>query len=299
VYNAAMASAAGEGRLAVVAGATGYLGRHVVRALAGDGWRVRALVRDPERLGEARSACHEVFVAQATQPDALRGLFDGAEVGFSSIGVRHVHRRPTYREVDQGANLSLVEEAERAGVARFLFVSVLDGDRLRDASPLIDAREAVVDRLRASRMQSIVLRPTGFFNDMEEIFGMARRGRVWLIGDGRTRVNPIHGADLARVAADLAAAPSPPAARAVGGPDALSQRQIAELAFAALDRPVRTARVPAWLVAGLGYAATPLSRNAGALLRMFALLGRRDAVGEPVGERHLADHFRELARAGG
>lgn len=282
-------------KIVVVAGATGYLGRWVVRALAEDGWHVRALVRDPARLGPAQDACAEVFVGQATEPATLEGLFDGATAAFSSIGIRHVRRRPTFREVDRDANLHLVDAAERAGVQRFAFVSVLAGDELRGVSPLVDARERVVDRLHESPMKATILRPTGFFNDMAEIFGMARSGRVWLIGDGTTKVNPIHGADLAEVAARALAADDPPAVRSVGGPDTFTQREIAALAFDVLKKPVRTSRVPPGLVTALGYLATPVSANAGAMLRMIALLGRRDAVGDPVGTHHLRDEFEALA----
>ncbi|MEZ5294885.1 MAG: NmrA family NAD(P)-binding protein [Ilumatobacteraceae bacterium] len=63
----------------VVCGATGYLGHHVVRALHGDGWRVRALVRDAARQGDAADACDEVFVGRPTDPETLDGLFDGAD----------------------------------------------------------------------------------------------------------------------------------------------------------------------------------------------------------------------------
>jgi uncharacterized protein YbjT (DUF2867 family) len=286
-------------RRVVVAGATGYLGRHVVRALHDDGWIVRALVRDEARLGDARAACDEVFVGEATDPATLEGLFDGVDAALSSIGIRHFGRHPTFREVDRDANLHLVELAERAGVKRYVFVSVLRGDESRDLSPLIDARERVVDRLGASPMQTTILRPTGFFNDMAEYFAMAQRGRVWLLGDGQTKVNPIHGADLARVAADALGAATPPATRSVGGPDTYTQREIAALAFAAVGTAVRTSRIPPWLLTTLGYLATPVSANAGALLRMFTILGRRDVVGEATGDHHLPDFFAELgAKAG-
>jgi len=89
---------------AVVAGATGYLGRHVVKALHARGFRVRAVVRDPKRLGSALSFCHEVVVGQVTEPETLPGIFDDTDIAFSSIGVRHFRRRPTPQEVDFRAN---------------------------------------------------------------------------------------------------------------------------------------------------------------------------------------------------
>ena len=66
---------------------------------------------------------------------------------------------------------------------------------------------------------------------MADIFRMATKGKVWLIGSGRTRLNPIHGADLADVIASALGAQQPEAEVAVGGPDVLTQREIAELAL--------------------------------------------------------------------
>lgn len=274
----------------VVAGATGYLGRHVVRALHTDGWCVRALVRDESRLGDAADYCDERFVGHPTDPTTLEGLFDGADAAFSSIGVRSFRRRPRFRDVDERANLHLVEAAERAGVGRFVFVSVLRGDELRDRSPLMDARERVVDRLQASRMSTTIIRPTGFFNDIAVFGEMAARGRVWLIGDDRTRLNPIHGADLAEVVRE-AFTSDDTSDRSVGGPDVMTQSQIAAVAFEASGRPVKVTRLPSGMVRTVGRLIEPVNANAGANLRMFALMGELDMVGDPVGTHHLADEF--------
>jgi len=78
---------------------------------------------------------------------------------------------------------------------------VFDGTNLRHLD-IVDAHEAFVDELTKSGIEFSVLRPTGHFSDMGELFEMARKGRVWLIGSGKNRVNPIHGVDLAVVCAD-------------------------------------------------------------------------------------------------
>lgn len=276
--------------IVVVCGATGYLGHHVVESLHRDGWHVRALARDESRLGDAARYCDDVFIGHPTDPATLDGLFDGADAAFSSIGVRSFKRRPTFREVDQAANLNLVDAAERAGVRRFVFVSVLHAAQLRDQSPLLDAREQVVDRLRRGPMQATIIRPTGFFNDLAAFLDMAERGRIWLIGDDQTRINPIHGADLADVIAE-ALASDDTIDRTVGGPDVLTQADIAAAAFDATGRPPRVTRVPSRLVHAIGRIISPINPNAGANLQMFALMGQRDIVGDPVGSHHLTEEF--------
>ena len=271
-------------------GATGYLGRHVVHALHADGWRVRALAHDASRLGDAAEYCDEVFIGHPTDPATLDGLFDGADAAFSSIGVRSFKWRPSFRDVDERANLNLVESAERAGVDRFVFVSILCGDELRDRSPLIEARERVVDRLRAGTMTTTIIRPNGFFNDIGVFRDMAARGRVWLIGDDQTRLNPIHGADLATVIT-AAFATDDTMDRSVGGPDVMTQAEIAACGFEASGSPVRVTRVPSGVVRMIGRLIEPVNPNAGANLQMFAMMGEHDMVGDTVGSHRLADHL--------
>lgn len=84
----------------LVAGATGYIGSHIVRALHDAGYRVRALTRDEGRLKAVADACDEVFVGDATRMEALDGLCDGTEVVVSSLGLRTFRTRPTPEEVD-------------------------------------------------------------------------------------------------------------------------------------------------------------------------------------------------------
>lgn len=289
----------GDERLAVVAGATGYLGGHVARALHDDGWRVRALVRDPKRRGHAGECFDEVFVGQATRPETLAGLCDGARFVFSSLGIRHFGRRPSLWEVDHQANLHVVRRAEEAGVPCFAFTSVLHAPQMRDRFPIAEARERVVDALRAGPMHTTVLRPTGFFNDMQEIFEMARGGRVWLLGDGDQPFNPVHGADLAELVVDAARrGPEAPTDIDAGGPDDLTLHQVGELAFAALGKPARFSRVPVGVVSALAALARPFSANAHALLTMFVVMSERGGVASTRGRQHLADFYAELAAQG-
>jgi len=285
--------------LAVVAGATGYAGGHVAVALHEAGYRVRALARDASRLSKIQHACDEVFVAEATKPESLAGLFDGASFAFSSIGIRHVHRRPTFREVDRDANLALVAAAEKAGVERFAFISVFRGDELRGQLELADAREQVVDALEASSMSASVLRPTGYFNDMAEFFTMAKGGRVWLVGDGSGRLNPIHGADLGSAVVDAFSRPAQSLETfPLGGPDTFSMREIGELAFRVLDRAPRYGRVPTWVITALGKVTKPFNANMGALAEAFGALAGDGGVAPVWGTHRLDAFYRHLAAGG-
>ena len=94
-----------------VAGATGYLGKHLVRELSQAGWWVRALARDRAKLSDVAPYCDEIFEFEATQRKGLEAFFADVDHGFSSIGIRHFKRHPSYEEVDYGANVNLPQSS--------------------------------------------------------------------------------------------------------------------------------------------------------------------------------------------
>ena len=282
-----------NGKSVVIAGATGYLGRYLVKSAHARGYRVRALVRVEGRLGDARRLCDEVFVGEATKPDTLAGLCDGADFVMSSLGNRTLARKPDCFEVDFQGNMNILARAREAGVSQFVFVSVLGGPAFRGRVPQIEARERVVDALRAGSTPWTVIRPSGFFNDMSEFLGMARRGRVWIPGGG-ARFNPIHGADLAEVCLDSVGRPGSYGREIpAGGPDSLTMHEVGMLAFEALGRPPRISEVPLWALGAAGSVIRPFNSNLASLILMMWALAQGDATCDAYGTHRLKDFFRD------
>ncbi len=185
----------------LVAGATGYLGEFVAKEFKRRGHFVRALARSREKLDHLQGSLDEIVAAEVTRPETVAHICDGIDVVFSSIGITRQKDGLTFRDVDYQGNMNLLQAARRAGVTKFIYVSVLNGPRLRSLD-IVDAHEAFVDELKASGINYAVLRPSGYFSDMGEFLEMARKGRVFLVGRGRNRTNPIHGADLAKSCVD-------------------------------------------------------------------------------------------------
>lgn len=284
-----------RGQRVLVAGATGYLGRHLVRALIDAGCTVRVLVRRPEQA-DAFPDDVEVFVGQVTDPSTLTGVTDGVDTVFSALGVTR-QRGASYLDVDYRGNLALLRQAEQTGVTRFVYVSVLHGPELRATVRLAEAKERFVDELVASPVPSVVVRPTGYFSDMGEFLAMAGKGTVTLMGDGTSTINPISGRDVA--VACIEAAGSSATDVPVGGPDTLSYEEIAGMAFAAHGTEPRIRHLPRGLMTA---AVRVLSRCTpehihGPLQFLLAVLSH-DMTAPEVGADHLADDFeRHVAEA--
>jgi uncharacterized protein YbjT (DUF2867 family) len=279
----------------LIAGATGYLGRFLCATFRSRGYHVTALVRDKRRAADLQA--DKLIEAEATNPETLCGVMDGIDLVVSALGITRQADGLSYKEVDFGANLSLLREAERAEVKRFGYIHVLKAQAMRHV-PLVSAKADFVDVLQASGIASTVIAPSGYFSDMGAFLSMARAGRVWLFGSGAKRINPIHGADLAQAVVDATEAEC--GWLDVGGPEVFTQAEIAELAFAALDRPARTTRLPDVLrKAALAVLPWATPRRVHGPAQFFLTALALDMVGVEHGTRRLSEHFRHLAGGAG
>jgi uncharacterized protein YbjT (DUF2867 family) len=147
-------------------------------------------------------------------------------------------------DVDYQANMNLLKEAKKSGVKKFVYVSVLNGQKLRNLK-ICDAKELFVEQLKHSGMEYCIIRPNGFFSDMSEFFKMAKGGRIYLFGDGKLRANPIHGEDLAVACVD--AIDKSDKEIEIGGPEILTQNEIASIAFDVLGSKPKITYIPNWV----------------------------------------------------
>ncbi|MGD1924924.1 MAG: SDR family oxidoreductase [Paracoccaceae bacterium] len=274
----------------LVAGATGYLGQHIVKRYMELGWHVRALVRNANTAQRKNLIASEVFEGEATKPETLRGVMDGVDLVVSALGITRQRDGLTYRDVDFQANANLLDEALAADAPQFAYIHILNADKMRGVA-VVDAKQAFVDRLQAASVASTIICPSGFFSDMADFFQMAKSGRVWLFGEGTLRLNPIDGADLAVAIAD--AVEQKRKWVDVGGPDILTQYELAELAFDALGNGPKITRLPD-VLRRIALRLLPWVTPVRGPAQMFLTAMGMDMVGSPMGTRRLADYFDKL-----
>ena len=130
----------------LVAGATGYLGHFVCRELRARGYFVRALVRSPHKLDRLWDVTDEIVHGEVTKPETLNRVCENMDAVFSSVGITRQKDGLSFRDVDYQGNLNLLEEARRAGVRKFVYVSVLHGQDLTQLD-IVKAHEDFVAEL--------------------------------------------------------------------------------------------------------------------------------------------------------
>jgi uncharacterized protein YbjT (DUF2867 family) len=283
----------------LVAGATGSLGREIVRVLAARGQRIRVLSRRPD----AASAFPGIAGLESARGDVLdrrtlAGACDGVETVLSTVGASldlYAWRdRLPYSQVDSGGNIALLDAARASGVRRFVYVSVLGAPGF-EQTRYVQAHRAVERALEASGIEHRIVRPTGFFGFLDELLPMARRGFAPVIGDGSARTNPIDERDLAEIVAG--AFDGSERVVAAGGPEVLERREIAGLAGEAAGRKVRIVRSPPAVWTGMSKLMGSLQPRLAELFEFAVCVATNDGIAPQLGRRRLLDHFREVVAA--
>ncbi|QTL97867.1 NAD(P)H-binding protein [Iocasia frigidifontis] len=228
----------------LLAGATGYLGGYILSELLRQQHEVRVIVRNRTKLEQKNYEKVEVIEAEITKLESINNCCDNIDFVISTVGITKQKDGLTYMDVDYQANKNLLKEAKKSGVKKFVYISLLNGQKLKNLK-ICEAKELFVNELKKSGIDYCIIRPNGFFSDMSEIFYMAQKGRVYLFGDGKYKANPIHGEDLAVVCVN-----SIENARKeinIGGPETLSQNEIASIAFNIAEKEIKITYIPNWI----------------------------------------------------
>jgi uncharacterized protein YbjT (DUF2867 family) len=276
----------------LLAGATGYLGKHIVAELLKQAFPARIIVRNKSRLDSTKQMI-EITEAEVTKAETLDGIMNNTDVVISTVGITKQKDGLTYMDVDYKGNMNLLKEAEKAGVRKFIYVSALNGENLTHLK-MCSAKEKFVDELKKSKLDYCIIRPNGFFSDMTEFLKMAKKGTVNLFGDGTFRMNPIHGADLAEVCVN--AIESNEKTIEIGGPEVFTHNEIAELAFKVLNTKPKIKYMPEWMrktILGLTRTFTS-SKTYGPMEFFFTVLSM-DMVAPTYGKHTLGKYFLEVS----
>ncbi len=281
----------------LVAGASGGVGKAVIQQLKSQQHQVRALVRTASKLGAQSDTA--IFLADARDPLQLQGACRDIDVVISALGaslqLARTEGNATYRDVDYQANKNLLLEAQRAGVRKFIYVSVFKAQEVK-GSAYFAAHADFEDELQRAGMEYAIVRPTGIYYIFADFVGLARRGIIPLFGDGSARTNPIHEHDVARVC--VAAIEAPQNVFDIGGPEVLTRREISSLCFKVLGQKPRFIKYPIGLIRVLIKPLKFFDQRLFELLDFAILVNHTDCIAPCVGTEKLENYLNHLTAGG-
>jgi uncharacterized protein YbjT (DUF2867 family) len=230
--------------LVTIFGGSGFLGRHLVQALARRGFRIRVAVRRPDLAGHLQplGLVGQINAVQANVrfPASVAAAVQDAAIVINLTGILYERGGQRFEAVQaQGAG-TVAAAAERIG-ARMLHVSALGADA-RSPSRYARSKARGEAAVLAAAPQAMLFRPSILFGPEDDFFNrfaaMARISPILpLIGGGHTRFQPVFVGDVASALAQAAdGAGTPATTYEFGGPDVKTFKELMDFILATIMR---------------------------------------------------------------
>ncbi len=253
------------GKLAVVFGGSGFVGRNVVRELARRGWRVRVGVRRPHLAQFLRpmGAVGQIQLKQVNirhRPSIAEAL-KGADAVVNVVGVLYQDGANRFDAVHAAGAASLAQLAAEAGVSDFVHISAIGADAESDslyARTKGEGEQAVLDAISTA----VIVRPSIVFGQEDQFFNrfaaMATTTPFTplpLIGGGATKFQPIYVDDVADAVCEALVRPDAKGRiYEIGGPGVYTFRELMEMMLREIGRQRILAPIPFPVASMIGLA---------------------------------------------
>ena len=277
----------------VLAGAFGNLGAEILKCLCAAGHEVVAADLK-ERPVEGTEGKYTFVSIDATNPQTLEGLCDGAEVVITTMGLTGASTKVTSYDIDYQGNMNLYAECKKAGVKKFNYISVISCDQPgAEQVPMLHAKYLVEQEIKKEPMDYVIYRPTGYFYDIAKVFKpYIDKGEMQLLkGYGGVKANVVDCPDFAQFIVDHMCDTN--VTYNVGGKETYTYEEMAKMCFDAAGKPMKIKWAPIWLFGIL--ANLPKIKKAGKhdiiLFSKWTL--SHDLVGDTcIGEKSFAEYLK-------
>jgi uncharacterized protein YbjT (DUF2867 family) len=256
------------GKIVTVFGGSGFLGRHVVRALCRQGWRVRVAMRRPHLGGDVKLAgdVGQVQLVQANvrnRPSIKRAL-EGSDAVVNLVAVLYERGAQTFNGTIALGASNIAALAAEAGIRTCVYVSSIGASKDSHSNYARTKAEAEAATLDAIPSATII-RPSIMFGPEDGFFTrfarMARLTPVLPLIGGSTRFQPVYVGDVAdAIAAALARPEAQGKVYELGGPRTYTMKELLRYITREIDRPRMLLPVPMLFAAPLGYTIGALSK---------------------------------------
>jgi uncharacterized protein YbjT (DUF2867 family) len=237
--------------LVTVFGGSGFVGRHVVRALAKREYRIRVAVRRPELAGHLQplGRVGQIHAVQANvrNPASIKAAMRDASIVVNLVGILSEGGRQSFDAVQAEGAGAIARAAAEIG-ARMVHVSAIGADA--DSESAYSRAKAAGERnVLAAVPSASILRPSLVFGPEDSLTNrfasLARIAPVMPVFGAETKMQPVFVGDVAQAVADAAAGKTRPGAvYELGGPEVLTMQEIVEIVLKTIERERMILPVP-------------------------------------------------------
>jgi NADH dehydrogenase len=234
-------------RTVLVTGASGFVGRRLLRQLEAVGWRTRALVHR-----RAVQGAHEVVSGDLSDMASLQRAVRGTDALVHLAALTHARRASRYRKVNVDGTGRLLRAADAGGVRRIVYVSTR---AISAAGGAYSVSKLEAERLvAAAAAETVIVRlpeiyGAGGSEGIDDMIDRARRGAVIpIVGSGDDEMRPVHVDDAVAALVAALRPDAPPGAVYTLAGETMTVREVAETCRAVLDSHSRLVHVPVAVV---------------------------------------------------
>jgi uncharacterized protein YbjT (DUF2867 family) len=233
------------GRIVTVFGGSGFVGRHVVRALAQRGWRIRVAVRRPDLAFHLQplGKVGQIHAVQANvrYPDSVARALRDAEAVVNLVGILDESSAQKFDAVHNLGAQTVAKATAEAGIGSLVQISAIGADPA-SASLYANTKAFGEQAVRLAHPDAIIMRPSVVFGPEDQFFNrfatMARfMPALPLIGGGGTKLQPVFVGDVATaIALAVEGKAKPGTIYELGGPEIATLRRIVEFVLTITER---------------------------------------------------------------
>lgn len=244
--------------LVTVFGASGFLGRYVVRALTARGWRVRAAVRNPHTAHELKviGDVGQVQLMQANLrfPYSVARAVEGADAVINLVGVLFEAGRQTFESLHVNGSDVIGDACAAAGIRNVVGVSAI-GANAESESDYARTKGEGENVLREHVPTADILRPSILFGPEDDFFNRfagltSFAPALPLIGGGKTKFQPAYVEDVANAVAISVTRGTTGETYELGGPNVYTFKALLQFVLDTIDKKRFLAPVP-WFAANM------------------------------------------------
>lgn len=272
--------------LVTVFGGSGFVGRHVVRALARRGYRIRVAVRRPDLAGflQPLGNVGQISFVQANlrYRDSIDKAVQGADHVVNCVGILFENGRNSFDAVQEFGARAVAEAARSAG-ARLTHISAIGADA-QSPSIYASTKGRAEAAIRSILPDATILRPSIVFGPEDSFFNkFAAMARISpflpLVGGGKTRFQPVYVEDVAEaVALSVDGSIASGKIYELGGRDVLTFKQCLQTMLEVIGRKRALVPLPFGIASMIGSIASAIPLISPPLTSDQVTLLKRDNV---------------------
>ena len=278
----------------LLAGAFGNLGFEILKQLVEKKYEVIAAdLKEKENNGLEGKYTFKAI--DATNPETLKGICDGVDTVITTMGLTTSSTRFTAYDIDYQGNLNLYNEAKKANVHKFNYISVISCDEPgAEKVPMLHAKYMLEQEIKKGDMSYVIYRPTGYFYDIAKVFKpYVDKGEMQLLkGYHNVKANVVDCPDFAKFIVEHMDDEN--VTYNVGGKETYTYEEMAKMCFKAANKPVIIKDSPVWMFSILANLPKIKKEGKHDIIMFSKWTLSHDLVGDTkVGEASFAEYIKD------